>query len=132
MSWLLGAHWPSFGPSRRSARSGPLRVTRGHTATELGRSSPPASERPLAAQTKPRRGWLWRGVSSSTCVRDLGRRLLPVGREPLVDQSDDGVDILVLHALLLGDELHQLVSVFVVGRAVLVRARRRGRTRQAL
>ena len=58
---------------------------------------------------KPAAGGPRRGLSSSR-VRELGRRLLPVGREPLVDQSDDGIDILVLHALLLGDKLVQLIA----------------------
>ncbi len=35
------------------------------------------------------------------------------------------------HALLLGDELHQLVGAFDIGRAIVERARSRSRTRQA-
>ena len=59
-------------------------------------------------------------------------RLLAVRFEPRVDQSDLRVDGRMAHALLPGDELHQLVGALDIGRAVVERARGRSRSRQAL
>src|SRR5499427_10839367 len=60
------------------------------------------------------------------------RRLLAVGLEPRVDQRDLGVDRRMAQTLLLGDELHQLVSALDIGSAVLQGACRRSRPREAL
>ena len=49
-----------------------------------------------------------------------------------LDQRDLRVDRRMAQALLPGDELHQLVGALDIGRAVLQRARGRGRTHQAL
>src|SRR5262249_5315965 len=59
-------------------------------------------------------------------------RLFSIGFEPRVDQRDDSVDDRMAHALLLGDQLHEFVGAFDVGRAVLQSTRGRGRTREAL
>ena len=48
-----------------------------------------------------------------------GRRLLPVGGEPFVDQRDRGIDDGMAPPLLRGDGLHQLVRALDVGRASL-------------
>src|SRR5262245_27931288 len=66
-------------------------------------------------------------------VRPSGRsRLLAIGFEARIDQRDDLIDDRMAHALLLCDQLHQLVGTFDIRRAVLQRACRRRRPRQAL
>src|SRR5262245_11154230 len=72
-------------------------------------------------------------IDSKSAGFGLGRsRLFSIGFEPRVDQRDDSVDDRMAHALLLGDQLHEFVGAFDVGRAVLQSTRGRGRTREAL
>jgi hypothetical protein len=55
----------------------------------------------------PKRRWTWRDPQTGkTAESKLGRRLLTIGVEPLIDQRNLGVDRGVTHPLLLGDELH--------------------------
>src|SRR5438552_5749734 len=61
-----------------------------------------------------------------------GCRFLAVGLEPRVDQRDDPIDHRMAEPLLPGDQLHQLVGAFDVGRAVLQSPRGRGRARETL
>src|SRR5690349_5617322 len=69
--------------------------------------------------TKPRH----KGVMCGTAATPVGRvglcRLLAVGGEPLVDQRHGSVQRRVAHALLLAEELHQLVGALDVRRAVV-------------
>jgi hypothetical protein len=52
-------------------------------------------------------------------------RVLAIHLQPGVDQRDRRIDDRMAQTLLLGDELHQLVSTFDVGRTVVKRARLR-------
>src|SRR5262249_2295970 len=70
--------------------------------------------------------------SLSGIRRPSGRRLLAVRLEPRLDQRDLRVDRGMAQPLLPSDELHQLVGALDGGGAVLQRARRRGRPREAL
>src|SRR5262249_12371569 len=60
------------------------------------------------------------------------RRLLAVRLEALIDQRHAGVDGRMAEALLLGDQLHELIGALDVGHAVVERASGGGWTRQAL
>src|SRR5882724_10453036 len=58
--------------------------------------------------------------------------LLAVGFKPGIDQRYLGVDRRMAQTLLPGDQLHQLVGTLDIGGAIVERARRRGRSREAL
>src|SRR5882724_7202371 len=61
-----------------------------------------------------------------------GRHRLPaVCSDSFIHQDNNGVEHGMTHALMLGDELHQLVGTFDIDRAIVERARSRSRTRQA-
>src|SRR5258708_38716913 len=72
---------------------------------------PPCDRRRLARRCRRR----------AAHVRDpaSGGGLLPIRIEPGIDQGDGGVDRGVAQALLLSDELHQLVGAFDIWHAVL-------------
>src|SRR5258708_4789815 len=83
---------------------------------------PPCDRRRLARRCRRR----------AAHVRDpaSGGGLLPIRIEPGIDQGDGGVDRRVAQALLLSDELHQLVGAFDIWRAVLQGTGGRGGARQ--
>src|SRR5712672_1956692 len=58
-------------------------------------------------------------------------RLPAVCSDPFIHQDNNGIEHGMTHALLLGDELHQLVGAFDIDRAIVERARSGSWTRQA-
>src|SRR5262245_8288089 len=62
----------------------------------------------------------------------LSRRLLAVRLQPGIDQRHRGIDGWMTEPLLLGNELHELVGAFDIGRAVVEGPCGGGRPRQAL